>query len=128
MKLSASIRPACGSSLCQKPDSQRIIGMGPRRLNGPSELLKASPTDTALTACCPAERKQGGVGELLYPLVSDLKKEISEAFGVLSGEGVALRGTFILDKEGVVQHATVNNLAFGRSVDETLRTLQVGEG
>ncbi len=38
--------------------------------------------------------------------------------------GIALRGLFIIDKEGVVQHATINNLAFGRSVDETLRTLQ----
>jgi len=40
-------------------------------------------------------------------------------------EGIALRGLFIIDKEGVVQHATINNLAFGRSVDEALRTLQV---
>jgi hypothetical protein len=40
-------------------------------------------------------------------------------------DGIALRGLFIIDKEGVVQHATINNLAFGRSVDETMRTLQV---
>jgi peroxiredoxin (alkyl hydroperoxide reductase subunit C) len=40
-------------------------------------------------------------------------------------DGIALRGLFIIDKEGVVQHATINNLAFGRSVDEALRTLQV---
>jgi peroxiredoxin (alkyl hydroperoxide reductase subunit C) len=60
--------------------------------------------------------------------VADLKKEISEAYGVLTDEGIALRGLFIIDKEGVVQHATINNLAFGRSVDETLRTLQVGNG
>ncbi|GAB4823815.1 hypothetical protein N2152v2_010861 [Parachlorella kessleri] len=70
------------------------------------------------------DRKEGGVGDLKYPLVADLKKEISEAFGVLSPDGIALRGLFIIDKEGVVQHATVNNLAFGRSVEETLRTLQ----
>ncbi|NEP44230.1 MAG: peroxiredoxin, partial [Okeania sp. SIO2H7] len=38
--------------------------------------------------------------------------------------GVALRGLFIIDKEGIIQHATINNLAFGRNVDETLRTLQ----
>jgi alkyl hydroperoxide reductase subunit AhpC len=68
----------------------------------------------------------GGLGDLAYPLVADLKKEISEAYGVLTDEGIALRGLFIIDKEGVVQHATINNLAFGRSVDETLRTLQVG--
>lgn len=40
-------------------------------------------------------------------------------------QGIALRGLFIIDKEGVIQHATINNLAIGRSVDETLRTLQV---
>jgi peroxiredoxin 2/4 len=69
-------------------------------------------------------RKEGGVGELAYPLVSDLKREIATSYGVLNDEGVALRGLFIIDKEGVVQHATINNLGFGRSVDETLRCLQ----
>lgn len=69
-------------------------------------------------------RKEGGVGDLNYPLVADLKKEISEAFGVLSADGIALRGLFILDRVGVVQHSTINNLSFGRSVDETLRVLQ----
>jgi len=70
------------------------------------------------------DRKEGGVGDLAYPLVADLKKEISKAFGVLTDDGISLRGLFIIDKEGVVQHATINNLAFGRSVDETLRVLQ----
>ena len=71
------------------------------------------------------DRKSGGVGDLSYPLVSDIKKEISAAYTVLDPEaGVALRGLFIIDKDGVIQHATINNLAFGRSVDETLRTLQ----
>jgi len=70
------------------------------------------------------DRKEGGLGDLAYPLVADLKKEISEAYGVLSPEGIALRGLFIIDKEGVVQHSTINNLAFGRSVDETKRVLQ----
>ena len=69
-------------------------------------------------------RNQGGLGDINYPLVSDLKKEISSAYDVLTEDGVALRGLFIIDKEGVVQHSTINNLAFGRSVDETLRTLQ----
>ncbi|MBW4492986.1 MAG: peroxiredoxin [Oscillatoria princeps RMCB-10] len=71
------------------------------------------------------DRKQGGVGDLSYPLVSDIKKEISAAYNVLDPEaGIALRGLFIIDKEGIIQHATINNLAFGRNVDETLRTLQ----
>eukprot|EP00879_Flechtneria_rotunda_P029607 GHRR01032032.1.p1 GENE.GHRR01032032.1~~GHRR01032032.1.p1 ORF type:complete len:232 (-),score=66.06 GHRR01032032.1:42-680(-) len=71
------------------------------------------------------DRKEGGLGDLSYPLVADLKKEISLAYGVLTDDGIALRGLFIVDKDGIVQHATINNLAFGRSVDETLRTLQV---
>ncbi|KAG2437538.1 hypothetical protein HYH02_011181 [Chlamydomonas schloesseri] len=70
------------------------------------------------------DRKEGGLGDLAYPLVADLKKEISKAYGVLTEDGISLRGLFIIDKEGVVQHATINNLAFGRSVDETKRVLQ----
>lgn len=70
------------------------------------------------------DRKSGGVGDLNYPLVADIKKEISTAYQVLAHEGIAVRGLFIIDKDGVIQHATINNLAFGRSVDETLRTLQ----
>lgn len=71
------------------------------------------------------ERKAGGLGDLAYPLVSDIKKEISSAYNVLEPEaGVALRGLFLIDKDGIVQHATINNLSFGRSVDETLRVLQ----
>ena len=71
------------------------------------------------------ERKLGGLGDINYPLVSDLKKEISTAYNVLDPEaGIALRGLFIIDKEGILQHITVNNMAFGRNVDETLRVLQ----
>jgi peroxiredoxin 2/4 len=71
------------------------------------------------------DRKDGGLGDLSYPLVADLKKEISIAYNVLDPDaGIALRGLFIIDKEGIIQHATINNLAFGRNVDETLRVLQ----
>jgi len=70
------------------------------------------------------ERENGGLGNLNYPLISDLKKEISRAYNVLTDDSVALRGLFIIDKEGIIQHTIVNNLAFGRSIDETFRTLQ----
>ena len=71
------------------------------------------------------DRKEGGIGDIDYPLISDIKKEISDAYNVLDPEaGVALRGLFIIDKEGIIQYATINNLSFGRSVDETLRTLK----
>nr|QUE29700.1 bas1 [Erythrotrichia carnea] len=70
------------------------------------------------------ERENGGLGDLNYPLMSDLNKTISNNYQVLTDEGIALRGLFIIDKEGIVQYATVNNLEFGRSVEETLRVLQ----
>lgn len=71
------------------------------------------------------ERKFGGLGDINFPLISDLKKEISRAYNVLDpAVGTALRGLFIIDRLGVLQYATVNNLSFGRSVDETLRVLQ----
>jgi peroxiredoxin (alkyl hydroperoxide reductase subunit C) len=71
------------------------------------------------------DRKSGGLGDLNYPLVSDVTKSISKSYGVLiPDQGIALRGLFIIDKEGIIQHSTINNLAIGRSVDETMRTLQ----
>jgi peroxiredoxin 2/4 len=72
-----------------------------------------------------SDRKAGGLGDLNYPLVSDIKKTISTSYNVLIAEaGIALRGLFIIDKSGILQHSTINNLGFGRSVDETLRTLK----
>ncbi|GAB2235906.1 hypothetical protein Droror1_Dr00026351 [Drosera rotundifolia] len=71
------------------------------------------------------DRKSGGLGDLKYPLISDVTKSISKSYNVLiHDQGIALRGLFIIDKEGIIQHSTINNLAIGRSVDETLRTLQ----
>ncbi|XP_028795518.1 2-Cys peroxiredoxin BAS1, chloroplastic isoform X2 [Neltuma alba] len=71
------------------------------------------------------DRKSGGLGDLKYPLISDVTKSISKSYGVLiPDQGIALRGLFIIDKEGIIQHSTINNLAIGRSVDETKRTLQ----
>ncbi|MFN7898312.1 MAG: peroxiredoxin [Synechococcaceae cyanobacterium] len=71
------------------------------------------------------DRKQGGIGDIAYPLIADLKKDIASAYNVLDEEaGVALRGLFIIDPDGVIMHSTINNLPVGRSVDETLRVLQ----
>nr|YP_009398273.1 2-Cys peroxiredoxin [Thaumatella adunca]ARW67459.1 2-Cys peroxiredoxin [Thaumatella adunca] len=70
------------------------------------------------------DRESGGVGDLKYPLVSDLSKVISESYNVLNSEGKAFRGLFIIDREGIIQHSLVNNLDFGRSVNETIRTLR----
>ena len=68
-------------------------------------------------------RDQGGIGDINYPLVADLDKNISREYGILSGESVALRGLFLIDKEGVVRHELVNDLGLGRSVDEAIRML-----
>ncbi|UCG52297.1 MAG: peroxiredoxin [Candidatus Latescibacterota bacterium] len=66
---------------------------------------------------------QGGIGPIQYPLVSDLNKEISRNFGVLMDDGFALRGLFLIDREGIIRHAVLNDLPLGRSVAEALRTL-----
>ncbi|XP_042940751.1 2-Cys peroxiredoxin BAS1, chloroplastic-like isoform X2 [Carya illinoinensis] len=91
-----------------------------------TEILGVS-TDSVFShlAWVQTDRKSGGLGDLKYPLISDVTKSISKSFGVLiPDQGIALRGLFIIDKEGVIQHSTINNLAIGRSVDETKRTLQ----
>ncbi|XP_076295859.1 thioredoxin peroxidase 3 [Lasioglossum baleicum] len=70
-------------------------------------------------------RKQGGLGgNLGYPLLSDFKKEISSKYDVLLEDGIALRGLFIIDRECVLRHLSVNDLPVGRSVDETLRLIK----
>lgn len=69
------------------------------------------------------EPAKGGIGKVGYPLVADLSKNIARDYGVLLDAGIALRGLFLIDKEGVVQHALVNNLPLGRNVDEALRVL-----
>jgi len=69
-------------------------------------------------------RNDGGIGEIKYPLIADLGGKIAESYDVLLDAGIALRGLFLIDKEGVVQHQVVNNLPLGRSVDEALRMVK----
>ena len=66
---------------------------------------------------------QGGIGNVQYPLVADLTKQISADYGVLINGAVSLRGLFLIDQEGIVRHALVNGLPLGRNVDEALRVL-----
>ncbi|PLX61769.1 peroxiredoxin [Sedimenticola selenatireducens] len=63
----------------------------------------------------------GGIGNVQYPLVADISKEITNAYDLNTGPGIALRGSFLIDREGVVQHQVVNNLPLGRNIDEMLR-------
>lgn len=69
-------------------------------------------------------RTEGGLGQINYPLVADLNKEIARAYGVLLPGGVALRGLFLIDKDGIVRHQVINDLPLGRSVDEALRMVK----
>lgn len=64
---------------------------------------------------------KGGIGQIRYTLVADIKHEIAKAYDVESSGGVAFRGSFLIDKNGVVQHQVVNNLPLGRNIDEMLR-------
>ena len=65
--------------------------------------------------------KQGGIGNIQYPLVADLDKKISEQYGVLLDAGIALRGTFLIDRDGIVRHSVINDLPLGRNIDDALR-------
>ncbi len=65
----------------------------------------------------------GGIGQIDYPLVADLDKNISREYGVLLDMGIALRGLFLIDKEGIIRHQVVNDLPLGRSVSEALRVI-----
>ena len=69
-------------------------------------------------------RSHPDLKDLPFPMLADVKRELSAAFGVLDKkEGVALRATFIVDPDGVIRYVAVNDLNVGRNVDEVLRTL-----
>ncbi len=64
---------------------------------------------------------KGGIGNVQFPLVSDLNKEISREYGILFNDAISLRGLFLIDKKGIVRHSVVNDLPLGRNVEEALR-------
>lgn len=65
----------------------------------------------------------GGIGQVQYPLVADIKHEICKAYDVEAEGGVAYRGSFLIDKTGIVRHQVVNDLPLGRNIDEMLRMI-----
>ena len=70
-------------------------------------------------------RSDGGIGEMDIPMLSDLTKTISSDYGVLTPDGaISFRGTFIIDKSGILRHSSVNDLPVGRNPDETLRLVK----
>jgi peroxiredoxin 3 len=89
------------------------------------EILGAS-VDSQFThlAWINTPRKEGGLGDIKYPLMADITKKIAQDYGVLNAGGVALRGLFIINPKGTVVYNVVHDLAVGRNVDETLRVLK----
>lgn len=67
--------------------------------------------------------ENGGIGPIQYPLVSDLKRNIARSYGVLLDDETALRGLFLIDRQGIVRHAVLNDTMLGRSTAEALRML-----
>ncbi len=65
--------------------------------------------------------REGGIGPVQFPLVADITKQIARDYDVLIDDAVALRGAFLIDRDGVVQHQVINNLPLGRNIDEMLR-------
>lgn len=70
-------------------------------------------------------RSDGGLGNIDIPILADIKKEISDSYGVLADAGISFRGTFIIDDNQVVKHMSINDLPVGRNVDEYLRLVKV---
>ncbi len=68
--------------------------------------------------------EKGGIGNIRFPLVADLTKSIARSYDVLTGDAVAFRGTFMIDKKGIVRHQVVNDLPLGRNVDEAIRMVE----
>ncbi|MGB0697374.1 MAG: peroxiredoxin [Rhodospirillaceae bacterium] len=66
-------------------------------------------------------QNEGGLGNVQFPMVADLTKQIAQDYGVLLPGGVALRGSFLIDKDFAVRHMIINDLPLGRNVDESLR-------
>ena len=66
---------------------------------------------------------QGGIGQVGYPLVADIKHSLCQAYGVEDTDGTALRASFLIDRAGVVQHQSVNNASLGRNIDDLLRLI-----
>jgi len=69
-------------------------------------------------------RKDGGLGKINIPLLSDLSKQISKDYNVLLDSGISLRGSFLIDPNAILKQITVNDLPVGRSVDEALRLIK----
>ncbi len=108
----------------------------PTELHAFQEVLEEFKTRNAVVVGCSVDscythlawlktpKNQGGIQGIEYPLVADLTKDISRSYGVLKEEeGVAYRGLFLIDRQGIIRHQLINDLPLGRSTQEALRLL-----
>ncbi|ABR50402.1 alkyl hydroperoxide reductase/ Thiol specific antioxidant/ Mal allergen [Alkaliphilus metalliredigens QYMF] len=102
--------------------NERLVDFG--RLNA-SVLGASTDSEHSHKAWINAAQDQGGLGKLSFPLASDMTQKVARDYGILiEEEGIALRGLFIIDPEGILRYSVVHDLNVGRSVEETLRVLQ----
>ena len=91
---------------------------------GAQVVFASTDSEYSLLAWTNASKRDGGLGKINIPLLSDKNHQLSKDYGVLiEEEGIALRGLFIIDPNGIIRQITINDLPVGRSVDETLRLL-----
>ncbi len=89
-----------------------------------SEPSSWAPAPTATTCTRPGTSSDARLREVAYPVIADPGHQRSAAYGLLTEDGAALRGTVIIDPEGILRHALINDLDVGRNVEETLRTMR----
>ncbi|CAI6336802.1 unnamed protein product [Periconia digitata] len=91
---------------------------------GARVVFASTDSEYSLLAWTNASKRDGGLGKIDIPLLSDKNHQLSKDYGVLiEEEGIALRGLFVIDPNGIVRQITINDLPVGRSVDETLRLI-----
>ena len=105
------------------PTEIAAFGKLNREFNDRDAVVYGASTDSEFVHLA-WRRSHADLKDLPYPMLADIKRELSTAFGILDRkEGVALRATFIVDPEGVIRFASVHDLSVGRNVEEVLRTL-----
>ena len=105
------------------PTEIAAFGKLNREFNDRDAVVYGASTDSEFVHLA-WRRQHPDLKKLPFPMLADIKRELSAAFGILDKkEGVALRATFIVDPEGIIRFASVHDLSVGRNVDEVLRTL-----
>jgi alkyl hydroperoxide reductase subunit AhpC len=112
-----------GDSAAAHPDELSALADLHPEFEAENALVLAASTDSFLSHKAWFETHPSLAG-VFYPVIADTARELSDAFGLVTGEGAARYGGFLIDPDCVVRHASVTDRELGRSLDETLRVLQ----